>query len=86
MIPTTRRVRAGHPVSEGPASAQQLLRSAQLHQADTEQLPDNRTVHVWGEPSEEEIAQANEAETGMEMLTYLLIALAVTSSRSRLPL
>lgn len=75
-----RRVRAGQPVSEGTASAQNILRNvplAPLHQAQTDPPPDTRSIARCGEPTEEEIKEAEQPESGMQMLTYLLIALAV---------
>jgi hypothetical protein len=76
-----RRVRAGQPVlSEGTASAQNILRNvplAPLHQAQTDPPPDTRSIARCGEPTEEEIEEAKQPKSGMQMLTYLLIALAV---------
>jgi hypothetical protein len=76
-----RRVRAGQPVlSEGTASAQNILRNvplAPLHQAQTDPPPDTRYIARCGEPTEEEIKEAEQPRSGMQMLTCLLIALAV---------
>jgi hypothetical protein len=76
-----RRVRAGQPVlSEGTASAQNILRNvplAPLHQAQTDPPPDTRSIARCGEPTEAGIKEAEQPESGMQMLTYLLIALAV---------
>jgi hypothetical protein len=78
-----RRVRAGQPVqpSEGTVSAKQILRSvplATLHRVDTEQLPDSRLVIHLGSIGEAEAQEALAAESGLQMLAYLLIALAAT--------
>jgi hypothetical protein len=74
-----RRIRAGQPPSEGTTSAQQILRRVPLQRMDTQQLPDNRTVVHHGEPTPEEIDEAAETESGMQMLAYCLIALVATA-------
>ena len=108
------RVRAGQPaLSEGPESAQQILRNAPLasmQRIDTERVPDNRAITQFGEPSQSApcppgfcgfdplcsdrqcpghpshttqpppnpFADTNEQLSGMQMLAYALIALAIT--------
>ena len=79
-----RRIRAGQPPSpdqpsEGTTSAQQILRRVPLQRIDTHHLPDNRTPVHHGEPTPEEIDEAAETESGMQMLAYLLIAAVVAS-------
>ena len=58
-----RKVRAGQPVIEDTTSAP---------------LPDSRLVIHHGSIGEAEAQEALAAESGMQMLAYLLIALAVT--------
>jgi hypothetical protein len=77
-----RKVRAGQPVSEGTTSAQHILRTvplASLHRVDTQQLPPEHTALHHGEPTEAEMIEAHETESGMQMLAYLLIALVATA-------
>jgi hypothetical protein len=47
-----RHVRAGQPVSEGTASAQQILRNASVQRIDTHQLQDTRAIEHFGEASQ----------------------------------
>ena len=70
-----RRVRAEKPVatSEGTASARNILQHI-----GTEPAPDNQTGVAWYEVTEDEINEAEEVESGMQMLAYCLIALALT--------
>ena len=71
-----RRARAGQPAtaaSEGTASARNILQHI-----GAEQQPDNQTGVAWYEVTEDEINEAEEVESGMQMLAYCLIALALT--------
>ena len=70
-----RRVRAGEPVAtrEGTASARNILQHI-----GAEQQPDNQTGVAWYEVTEDEINEAEETESGMQMLAYCLIALVIT--------
>jgi hypothetical protein len=74
-----RKVRAGQPVSEGTTSAQHILRTVPLGHIDIKQLPDSRLVNNHGSIGEAEAQEALAAESGLQMLAYLLIALAVTA-------